>query len=64
MPYEEIRHPETGRLMGRYDRERDLLEVQDRGRKALFDLRDEVKPRHVDAARKGGYSIPEERAAD
>jgi hypothetical protein len=34
----EIREPHTGKLLARYDPNRDLLEVQRRGQKTLVDL--------------------------
>lgn len=33
-------HPQTGRLLFRYDPERDLIELVQRGERTLIDLRD------------------------
>lgn len=34
----DVRNPHTGKLLFRFDAERDLIEVQDRGVKTLVDL--------------------------
>jgi len=36
----EVRHPTTKRLLFRYDPQRDLVEIVERGDKALIDLTD------------------------
>jgi len=36
--FTEVREPYTGKLLFRFDPERDLIEIQDRGQKTIIDL--------------------------
>jgi hypothetical protein len=42
--YQRILHPITGRFVGEYDRQRNLLIVVDRGKTAIVDLNESEKP--------------------
>lgn len=38
--WRDVKHPTTGRLLFRYDPERELIQIQDRGQKTIVDLQE------------------------